>query len=197
MGMRTCARKFKSKGARAPRLDIRKHENFAGKIHQNFEGRKPNWEKDGLNNFMIVLLFLCLCLRLKPTHALKHGTSNGVVINSGLAILPKKLCHIWTVTRDVKHRKHNYPQNYRYELNLQINHELLHVLLLVLLAGDVATNPGPHSTTTCQPWSNSFLNCIAINARSLKSSHSVNGQQTRNIHAFKNLFTLKTVTWPL
>ena len=74
MGMPTCARKVKFKGARAPRIDLQKHENFVGKFHQNFEGRKSNWEKDGLNNFMIVLLFLWLCLRLKPTHALKDGT---------------------------------------------------------------------------------------------------------------------------
>ena len=100
---------------RAPRIDLQKHENFTGKFHQNFEGRKSNWEKDGLNNFMIVLLFLWLCLRLKPTRALKDGTSNGVVINSGLAILPE---HIWTATRDVKYRKHNYAPNYRYGLNL-------------------------------------------------------------------------------
>ena len=173
-----------------------------GKFHENFEGRKSNWEKDGLNNFMIVLLFLWLCLRLKPTHALKDGISNGVVINSGLAILPEKLCHIWTASRDVKHRKHNYPPNYRYGLNLQINHKLLHVLLPVLLAGDVATNPGPHLTTTYQPCSNSFLNCITINARSLKSSYSVNGQQTSNLTRFQEVVYIEdadlafvTETW--
>ena len=38
-----------------------------------------------------------------------------------------------------------------------------------------------------QPWSNSFLNCIAINARSLKSSHSVNEQQTSNLTRFPEL----------
>ena len=52
MGMPTCARKVKFKGARAPRIDLQKRENFVGKFHQNFEGRKSNWEKDGLNNFM-------------------------------------------------------------------------------------------------------------------------------------------------
>ena len=52
MGMPTCAGKFKFKSARAPRIDLQKHENVAGEFHQNFEGRKSNCEKDGLNNFM-------------------------------------------------------------------------------------------------------------------------------------------------
>ena len=38
--------------ARAPRIDLQKRENYVGKFHQKFEGRKSNWEKDGLNNFM-------------------------------------------------------------------------------------------------------------------------------------------------
>ena len=52
MGMPTCARKFKLKGARAPRIDLQKHEIFAGNFYQNFEGRKSKWVKHGLNNFM-------------------------------------------------------------------------------------------------------------------------------------------------
>ena len=51
----------------------------------------------------------------------------------------------------------------------------------------MATNPVPHSTTTNQSWSNLFLNCVAINAPSLKSSHSVNGQQTNNLTRFQEL----------
>ena len=57
-------------------------------------------------------------------------------------------------------------------------------------------------TTTYQPCSISFLNCIAINAGSLKSSHSVNGQQTSNLTLFQELVYIEhaelafvTETW--
>ena len=53
-----------------------------------------------------------------------------------------------------------------------------------------------------QPWSNSFLNCIAINAGSLKSLHSVNGKQTSNLTRFQELVYIEhadlafvTETW--
>ena len=35
--------------------------------------------------------------------------------------------------------------------------------------------------------SSSSLNCLAINARSLKSFHSINGQQVSNLSRFQNL----------
>ena len=52
MDMPTCARKFKFNGARATRIDLQEHKNFAGKFYQNFEGRKSTSEEDELNNFM-------------------------------------------------------------------------------------------------------------------------------------------------
>ena len=59
--------------------------------------------------------------------------------------------------------------------------------ILILLANDVELNPGPvyapkqptqsrHEETTRQHRAPSSLNCLAINARSLKGFHSVNGQ---------------------
>ena len=76
--------------------------------------------------------------------------------------------------------------------------------ILILLANDVELNPGPvytperspateqpiqsrSETTAQQHRASSSLNCIAINARSLKSSHSVNGQQVNNLSRFQDL----------
>ena len=51
-------------------------------------------------------------------------------------------------------------------------------LMLILLANDVEINPGP----VCSQ--NSSLNCIGMNARSLKSLHNMNGHQTCNLSRF-------------
>ena len=76
--------------------------------------------------------------------------------------------------------------------------------MLILLANDVELNPGPvsaperasatdqssqsRSEATAQLLrASSSLNCLAINARSLKSFHSVNGQQVSNLSRFQDL----------
>jgi hypothetical protein len=91
---------------------------------------------------MLCVFILWLCSILKP-YNLPRRNAKDIVINSVLAVVPEKLCIIWTATRDLKQRKFYYPLNYRYGLNLQVNQKLSHVVLLILLAGDVATNPGP------------------------------------------------------
>ena len=60
---------------------------------------------------------------------------------------------------------------------------------MILLAGDVATNPGPtrknsHHQNGSQ---NFFAKCLVINARSLISSHKLNGKQSCNLTNFQNL----------
>ena len=109
-----------------------------------------------------------MCSRLEPAYIPNQTTLNGVIINPELAILPENLCYIWTATRECKQRKFNYTPNYRYGLNLQINRKTIHVFLLILLAGDVATNPGPCSSTQDRT-KLSCLRTMYLNARSLKA----------------------------
>ena len=104
-----------------------------------------------------------MCSKLKRSDAINKTSIDSFVISSELAVLPEKLCYIWTATRDVKQRKLNYPEKFRYGLNFKLNLKLLHVFLLILLAGDVATNPGPCSSTQNE------LKIIYLNARSLKA----------------------------
>ncbi len=76
--------------------------------------------------------------------------------------------------------------------------------MLILLVNYVELNPGPvyapkratsnkqptqsrNEETTRQHRAPSSLNCIAINARSLKSFHSVNGQQVSNLTRSQDL----------
>ena len=103
-----------------------------------------------------------------------------------LAILPDKLCCIWTATRNLKQRKLNYPLNYQYGIDLQIDRKLFHVVLLILLAGDVATNPGPLSSAS----KTRIVNCLSLNTRSLTSLHRTNTSEAEicsNMELFQNL----------
>ena len=64
----------------------------------------------------------------------------------------------------------------------------MHVFLCTLLAGDVATNPEPtrknsHQQNDSQSF---FAMCLAINARSLISSHKLNGKQSCHLTNFQN-----------
>ena len=65
----------------------------------------------------------------------------------------------------------------------------MHVFICILLAGDVATNPGPtRKNSHHQNGSQSFFaKCLVINARSLISSHKLNGKQSCNLTNFQNL----------
>ncbi len=106
---------------------------------------------------MTIITITCLCSKLKLSNINIpiQSTLNGIVINPDLAMLPEKMCCVWTATRDIKLRKFFYPLKYRYGLNLQTNSKLSHVFLLILLAGDVARNPGPFSSLnrkeSCSP----------------------------------------------
>ena len=128
--------------------------------YQRFTGVSI-WIRGEVKSFMVFLTILWLCSKRLPSKT----TLYDVVINSELAVLPEKLCCIWTATRDLKLRKYNYPLNYRYGVSLLINRRPLHVILFILLAGDVATNPGPFSAHDGQ------VKSFVLNARSPKSFH--------------------------
>ena len=137
--MQTVPRKFEysnSIGARAPLFKERNHMRFARM-------------KDEVKCFILFVAILCLCSKVKPSNDIIKTAMDSFFIDSELALLPEKLCYIWTATRDVKQRKLlNYPAKHRYGLNFKANRNLFHVFLLILLAGDVATNPGPRSSFT-------------------------------------------------
>ena len=105
--------------------------------------------------------------------------------------IPEKLSRIWSSTRDIFLRKLSYPfkTNNRYGLEFDIKNNKAHVFLCILLAGDVATNPGPTRRKNHQPnGSRSFFaRCLVINARSLISSHRLNGKQSCHLTNFQNL----------
>ncbi|CAB3992211.1 RNA-directed DNA polymerase from mobile element jockey, partial [Paramuricea clavata] len=78
-------------------------------------------------------------------------------------------------------------------LQLQIDRKTIHVFVLILLAGDVATNPGPCSSTQDR----TKLSCLRImylNARSLKvlvdSPDDDNSQNISKLTIFQNLVYL-------
>ena len=93
---------------------------------------------------------------------------------------------------------------HRYGFKLQISRKIWHAAIVLLLGCDIATNPGPNFRPAGphKPRANSILNDIAINTRSLKSLHSINGKQTSNLTRFQELvftedadLTLVTETW--
>lgn len=149
MGMLKRARTSERKSARTPLNYARKSAKFVG----SFKGKSARCFnsriKDGVKFFMtaLTILWIFLHVKLKQPSIVKENASNNVVINSELTMLPENLCCIWTTTRDVKQRKFNYPRYYLYGLNLNIHCKLLHLFLLILLGGDIATNPGPISSS--------------------------------------------------
>ncbi len=81
---------------------------------------------------------------------------NDTVINYELTDLPHKLSCFWIATRDVQLRKWSFSPSYHYDLHFQLNDNPSHGVLLLLLAGDIAANPSPHSST---PRINIVLEC--------------------------------------
>jgi hypothetical protein len=101
---------------------------------------------------------------------IENATGKDILISLELAILPDKLCFIWTSTRDRKLRKFALPDKHRYGLEFYISLKCSHAVLLILLAGDIATNPGP--TAGSRETDNSTtlgLKVLYLNARSLKA----------------------------
>ena len=74
---------------------------------------------------MLFVIIFCLYSKLKRSDG--KTSIDSFVISSELAVLPEKRCYIWTATRDVKQRKLNYPEKFRYGLNFKLNLKLLHV----------------------------------------------------------------------
>ena len=143
--------------------------------------------------FILLTLFLWLATRPKPVFAqlITARIPGEVAISAELLSIPEKLSRIWSSTRDIFLRKLSYPfkTNYRYGLEFDIKNNKAHVFLCILLAGDVATNPGPTRRNNHQPnGSRSFFaRCLLINARSLISSHRLNGKQSCHLTNFQSL----------
>ena len=119
--MLTTSYKFKNSNgisARAPIIKERNHMFFV-------------WSQVGVKCFVLFVIIFCLCSKLKRSDAINKTSIDSFVISSELAVLPEKLCYIWTATRDVKQRKLNYPEKFRYGLNFKLNLKLLHVFFQV------------------------------------------------------------------
>lgn len=159
-----------------------------------------------LLNMVVIWLFtivvtIWLANRSKPefVHFEEKTTVTRIFIASELTTISNKLSLLWTSTRDNNLRKTSYPCKHRYGLQLHINHKNLHLLLCILLAGDIATNPGPYTTTLPSARSHSqyqpikqeskgnSATCVVINARSLKSQHMLDGNKLCNISRFQEL----------
>ena len=67
---------------------------------------------------------------------------------------------------------------YRYGLEFKIKENNLHLFLLILLSGDVATNPGPG---TSSDHTSNELNAIYLNARSLKAFVPLNDDSSAKV----------------
>jgi hypothetical protein len=162
-------------------------------VLKNTSDGKKSLVKIGRFIINMLLLFSILKLSVKVNRYANKTqiTSENILICSELVNLPEKLCYVWVSTRDVVFRKYNLPCNnqHRYGLHLQITRKISHASILLLLAGDIATYPGPCSpgrpSRINQLCIISSLNCLSINARSLKSSHLVNGQQISNFARFQ------------
>ncbi|CAB4007842.1 Hypothetical predicted protein [Paramuricea clavata] len=118
--------------------------------------------------FFILAVSFWLLKRSKTAlpHHNNTSTPGNIVISSKLTSIPDRSSYIWTSTRDVVLRKCAMSSKYRYGLEFKIKKNNLHLFLLILLSGDVATNPGPGTSTE---HTSNELNAIYLNARSLKA----------------------------
>jgi hypothetical protein len=156
-----------------PRAGNRRKSNSYWKCFHKILYGKSGFKLSLLGQFLFLASLLWLSLKSKTNWSVRENTSNfktcfnDIVINCELTNLPDKLSCIWTATRDVQLRKWSYPPNYRYGLHFQPNGKPSHVVLLLLLAGDIATNPGPCSSTPRINNNKNALRCLYLNARSL------------------------------
>jgi hypothetical protein len=79
---------------------------------------------------------------------------------------------------DVVLRKCAMSSKYRYGFVCKIKNNNLHLFLLILLSGDVATNPGPGTSTE---HTSNEINAIYLNARSLKAFVPFNDDSSANV----------------
>ena len=100
----------------------------------------------------IFMFIVWLAKRTEPKHVQyeKETTSANLTIASELSLLTKRLCLLWTSTRDTVLRKFNFPlkSTHRYGIQFVTKKNYLHLFLCILLPGDVATNPGPVTRTS-------------------------------------------------
>ncbi len=109
---------------------------------------------------VIILAISCSCVHLLSLKRNRGGTTSRSVIITGpeLTTLCSNLSLIWSSTQDKTLRKFNFPNCYRYGLWFQFVKNTSHLVMLILLAGDIATNPGPHSTNCYN------IHCLYFNA---------------------------------
>ena len=130
--------------------------------------------------FLFLAVSSWLLTRSKLT-LLRHNnnsTPGNIFISSNLISIPDRLSYIWTSTRDFVLRKRAMSSKYRYGLEFKIKENNLHLFLLILLSGDVATNPGPG---TSSDHTSNELNAIYLNARSLKAFVPLNDDSSAKV----------------
>jgi hypothetical protein len=81
-----------------------------------------------------------------------------IAINSELAVLPEKLCIVWTAILMISSKE-------SFTIRWTIVTDSL-----ILLAGDVATSPGP-TNYLMNSASSKQVKCLVLNTRSIKSIH--------------------------
>lgn len=119
--------------------------------------------------FFLLLLTCLLAMQRSGVQFLNNKRSRNIItIASELSALPERHCLIWISTQDKALRTSSYPCQHQYVLDFQCSCKNVHLLLCILLPGDIATNPGPESTTT-------GLEILYLNARSLKAFVHVDG----------------------
>ena len=78
-------------------------------------------------------------------------------------MLPDRIGFIWTSTQHKFLPKMNFPRKYRYGLEFNVKHKSMHLVLCILLAGDIATNPGPRtSTNQIRNYEFGRTNCVVL-----------------------------------
>ena len=137
----------------------RKLNNYWGCFQDNIY-YKSAFKLSLLGQFLFLTALLWFSLKSTSNSFSQENRSdfktylNGIEINCELINLPNKLSCVWIVTRDVQLRK----------WSKKVTGKSSHVVLLILLAGDIATDAGPRSST---PRIKNTLRCLYLNARSL------------------------------
>ena len=146
--------------------------------------------------FVTLIVIVWLATRSTPelSRFKENVTSTNIFIISEIVEISDRLCLLWTLSRDKVLQKYNFPLKYihRYGLEFNIKNNKAHIFLCILLAGAIATNPDP--TAACrapphlpphQPQEQKLkqhpVTCLVINARSLKSQHTLESKKLCNL----------------
>lgn len=144
---------------------------------------------------LIFTVIAWLANRSKPkcTQYEEKKASVNVSIASELSLISKRLCLLWSSTRDNVLRKYNLPLKtaHRYRIQFLIQNNKLHLFLCILLAGDIAVNPGPVIPDTNYCLGNTEM-MIHFNCRSLLPKVD---ELRAAFESVKPLFIATTETW--